>query len=181
MRIKAWGLSAFRWAETMKKAIKAILSEAPNHRILIAGPLASKIYSFEIRSALALLPLLDEAPKGQIIFDFHQYFDILNGGTPDCLDWGLFYLPFKTVTDTMRKHNAHAMLTEFGGGPSDACVAIFEKLLPFMEENSDVWIGWTAWSNNVDEQAILPNKSSEQFALAEVMVKYAPLKVSSQD
>lgn len=173
----AWGLSAFRWADTMKKAIKTILSKAPNHRILIAGPFSATVTTWEIRSALALLPLLDEAPKGQILFDLHQYFDILNGVKPKCMDWGVFYLPFATVTDTLRRHNAHAMLTEFGGGPNEECVELFTHLLQFFEDNSDVWVGWTAWSNNFGNQAILPNRSSEYYTLARVMKEYAPIKV----
>lgn len=124
-----------------------------------------------------MLPLLDEAPKGQIIIDLHQYFDILNGVKAKCLSWGTFWLFFATVTDTLRKHGATAMLTEFGGGPNDQCVDLFENLLQYFEDNSDVWTGWTAWSNNEGDQAILPNKSSEYYTLAEVMEKYAPVKV----
>lgn len=124
-----------------------------------------------------MLPLLDEAPEGQIIFDLHQYFDILNGVKAKCLSWGMFWLYFATVTDTLRRHGATAMLTEFGGGPNDQCVELFDNLLEYLEDNSDVWIGWTAWSNNEGDQAILPNKSSEYYTLAKVMEKYAPVKV----
>lgn len=126
-----------------------------------------------------MLPVLDEAPHGQILFDLHQYFDILNGGDKNCLSWGFFWPAFSTVTKTLRDHNATAMLTEFGGGPNEACAKIFEKLLQFLEDNSDVWEGWTAWSNNEGDQAILTNSSSEYYKLTEVMTKVAPLDVHS--
>lgn len=170
-------MSAFKWADTMKGAIQTLLKEAPSHRILVAGPYSATVTTWELRSALALLPLLDTAPRGQIIFDLHQYFDILNGGSADCLTWGLFYLSFETVTSTLRSHNATAMLTEFGGGPNDACAEIIEKLLEFFEDNSDVWKGWTAWSNMQGDQAISPNASSQYYKLAGVMEKFAPLHV----
>jgi endoglucanase len=162
----------------MKRAIKAILSQAPSHRILVAGPYAATVTTWELRSALALLPLLETAPKGQIIFDLHQHFDIPNGRTNDCLSWGLFYLPFKTVTETLRGRGATAMLTEIGGGPNDACAKSLGEVLGFFEQNSDVWIGWTAWSNMYGDQAISPNVSSEYYVLTGVMRKFAPLGVS---
>ncbi|KAA8652170.1 uncharacterized protein ATNIH1004_001074 [Aspergillus tanneri] len=161
----------------MTKAIRGIQSKAPSHRILIAGPLAATVVTFELRSTPALLPLLDLATyPGQIIFGMHQYFDILNGGTKDCLTWILFEPFFKTATDNLRKHKATAMLTEFGGGPNDACAKIIDKMLTFFDANSDVWVGWTAWSNMYGDQVISRNSSSEYYALTKVMDKYAPLK-----
>ncbi|KAF7586221.1 Phosphotransferase enzyme, partial [Aspergillus hancockii] len=92
------------------KRPKMVLHYGESHnRHPVPGPLPQNPSSRPLRSnsnnlgtALAPLPLLDAAPKGQIIFDLRQYFGILNGGTKDCLSWDLFYLPSKTVTEMLR-------------------------------------------------------------------------------
>ena len=56
-------------------------------------------------------------------------------------------------TDWLKEHNLKGFLGEFavanariGTGAEDVGDEVIDNMLSYMEENSDVWLGWTWWA-----------------------------------
>ncbi|MGH9549594.1 MAG: cellulase family glycosylhydrolase, partial [Terriglobales bacterium] len=86
-------------------------------------------------------------PGNNFLYEVHQYFDAdWTGTSPDCssVDVGLQTLtPF---TQWARQHHRQGFLGEIGVGAGTTCLDALDRVLRFMEENNDVWVGWTYWA-----------------------------------
>ena len=50
------------------------------------------------------------------------------------------------ATGWLRDHQLRALIGEFAVGRNDLCMQALEDMLSFMDQNSDVWLGWTWWA-----------------------------------
>lgn len=165
------------WAMTMQKAIYAVRNVTSLQPILISGTSFARLIDWPMFSGAALLEIHD--PADNILYDFHQYFDDLGGAYGPCsLPWSSFEPVFQNVTETLRAAGQNGIITEFGAVPVPDCAEIFAGLLSFLEENQDVWYGWTAWGSwllNGTPQQLSLNETSMNFALTAVLEKFAPV------
>lgn len=124
----------------------------------------------------AIGPGLIQDPAKNLMFDFHQYFDGLGGGYGVCESWGGYTTHFQEITDILRAAGVQGMLTEFGGGPFRQCEKLVRRMLAFMDANSDVWHGWTAWGSfNVGSDLYLSlEQNSTFYKMTSVIKEFAP-------
>lgn len=51
-----------------------------------------------------------------------------------------------SLTTWARRHGRVAFLSEFGGHNDETCAGYMKEMLGFLNGNSDVWVGYTAWA-----------------------------------
>ena len=97
-------------------------------------------------AALASVHNLDGGTTN-LIYDMHNYFDASNGGvTSECVS-NKIAAGFTPPLAWMRSNKRQAFVSELGGGGNaQSCVTDICAALDFLNENSDVYLGWTAWS-----------------------------------
>jgi endoglucanase len=164
------------WASTMQKAITAIRATASNP-ILVPGTGFARLRDWVDFSSDYIGPGQLTDPRNNLIYDFHQYFDDDGGAYGLCNPWSAFQPAFQQVTEILRNGSSRGMLTEFGGLPSQQCVELFEGLLTFLNENSDVWESWSVWGDfNQGDLYLSTNKSDPFYTLTSVLERFAPGK-----
>ena len=168
-------LNMTMWASTVQKAITAIRATGANNSILVPGTGFARLRDWVDFSSEYIGPGKLHDPQNNLIYDFHQYFDDDGGSYGLCHPWSAFRPAFVEVTEILRNGGARGMLTEFGGLPSVQCVEMFQGLLTFLNENSDVWEGWTAWGDfNPGDLYLSTNKSDPFYTLTRVLEAFAP-------
>ncbi|KAF5667187.1 cellulase (glycosyl hydrolase family 5) domain-containing protein [Fusarium heterosporum] len=140
-------LDITKWGATNQAAILAIRNITTEQKILVSGTQYARLVDWEAFSAPGIGPGLIQDPANNTLYDFHQYFDDIGGAYGLCEPWSGFVKRFEAVTSILRSNNLQGMITEFGGGPFPQCAVTIRSLLAFLERNSDVWYGWTAWGS----------------------------------
>lgn len=164
------------WGNTNQKVVNAIRRITTVQAILVSGTQFARLVNWLSSSIQGIGPGLIQDPANNTIYDFHQYFDDDGGSYGLCNPWYSFVSAFEDVTSVLRNHGYRGIMTEFGGGPFSQCATLYEHLLSFWDENSDVWFGWTAWSSPPN-LFLSPEKNSVWYTLTAVLEKYAPKKV----
>ncbi|PWI68021.1 hypothetical protein PCL_02422 [Purpureocillium lilacinum] len=167
-----------KWADTTQEAILAIRTVTTKHTILVSGTQFARLVDWQSFSMPALGPGLLQDPANRTMYDFHQYFDDLGGAYGMCEPWAGYVQRFEEVTALLRRTGYRALLTEFGGGPFPQCAQLVSRLLAFLDRNSDVWYGWTAWGSfNIGSDLYLSLERNATFnAMTRVLEDYAPLR-----
>lgn len=133
-----------------QQAIWAIRGTGNNNKIIISGNGWDSLTLWTLPSPYygtsnTILNTLDD-PMKNFIFEMHLYFDSDFSGThAECtsIDFNLI----QQTTTWLRNVNKKAIVTEFGLGNNDNCVDNYgEPFLNFLQQNQDVWIGYTYWS-----------------------------------
>lgn len=132
----------------MQAAVTAIRAAgATSQNIFLPGSNYSSAGNFIKNSAETLSKVvnLDGSTSG-LIFEVHQYLDASYSGTStECAHNNV--AEFEKLATWLRDNGRKAMLTETGGGGSaDSCVEKLCEQLDVLNSNSDVYLGWTAWS-----------------------------------
>nr|WP_315427318.1 glycoside hydrolase family 5 protein [uncultured Albidiferax sp.] len=156
MQFVAFGLmnephlqKAAEWAPIAQAALYAIRKTGATQLILVPGTRYSGAYSWlgkdgALSNAEALQGLQD--PANNFVFEMHQYFDSNSSGTsPACVSEDIGVKRLEGVTAWLRSTGNKAFLGEFGASQEPTCLKALENTLTFMEQNKDVWQGWTYW------------------------------------
>jgi len=164
-------VDADKVAKLMKDIVSGIRAIGANNMILVSGTRWGGAYSWTATwgaaengrsNADAFVGFTD--PADNFAFDLHQYFDKDSSGThPDCKgEPGS--VKIAAVTAWLRKNNFKAWMAEMAAGPGKNCATDLASLLDYMEQNADVWLGWTWWAAgktwpkkylfNIDEEGI---------------------------
>lgn len=86
-------------------------------------------------------------PGNNFAFELHQYLDADSSGTgATCASTTIGVERMQDVTGWLRQGGYRAILAEFGAPANRTCLSAMEQLLNFVEENTDVWMGWAAWA-----------------------------------
>jgi endoglucanase len=86
-------------------------------------------------------------PQNNFIYEVHQYFDPGAAGThANCTDATSATAAIAPFTEWARANRHKAFLGEFGVGADANCLEALLRVLQFMQDNRDVWIGWTYWA-----------------------------------
>jgi endoglucanase len=144
------GLPTEQWRDAANIAISAIRSAGFEHLVLVPGNGYSGAHAWHSNwygtpNSKLMTTIVD--PADNFAFDLHQYFDADSSGTsPMCVSAEVGVKRLTKVTNWMRNNNYKAFLGEFGVADNDTCNQALTNALEYMNNNSDVWIGWTWWA-----------------------------------
>ncbi|MCJ1284218.1 hypothetical protein MMC26_003549 [Xylographa opegraphella] len=138
------------WAASVQAAVTAIRTAgATSQIILLPGNDYTSAESFVSGgSAAALCDVTNpDGSKTNLVFDVHKYFDSDGSGTSaDCVS-NQIDTSFSPLADYLRANNRQALLSETGGGSSNAdCLVAVCQALSYLDANSDVYLGYTGWA-----------------------------------
>ena len=138
------------WLEAANIAIAQIRRTGAKNLILVPGNGWSSARSWvkgDYGTPNGEVMLGIEDPADNFAYDVHQYFNAdWTGTSADCQSVDIGISTLTPVTEWARKHGKHAFLGEIGVGPGQTCLDALNRVLRFMNENNDVWLGWTYWA-----------------------------------
>ncbi|KAF5595104.1 cellulase (glycosyl hydrolase family 5) domain-containing protein [Fusarium pseudocircinatum] len=169
-------LDITKWGATNQAAILAIRNVTENQKILVSGTQFARLVDWEGFSLPGIGPGLIQDPANNTLYDFHQYFDDIAGAYGLCEPWSGFVKSFEAVTRILRRNGFQGMVTEFGGGPFPQCADTIQSMLAFLDRNSDVWYGWTAWGsfNEGSDLYLSLDKNSTYNLITRTLEKFVP-------
>ena len=140
-----------QWVVAANAAIAAIRSAGANNLILVPGNRWTGAWTWEssdsdgASNATAMLDIND--PIDRSWFEVHQYLDTYASGTEDiCISATIGSERLKIFTKWLRDHGKKGLLGEFQSGANAQCDQALEDMVGYMENNGDVWRGWTYWA-----------------------------------
>ena len=138
-----------RWAQSAKAALAAVRSTGACNLTLAPGANWTGAHSWNAeRDGVSNASALADLPRsGAVAIEFHQYLDGDSSGMHgDCRKPEEAVAALSVATDWLRKTKHKGFLGEFGAGPDPVCQAGLAGMLKHLNENADVWIGWTYWA-----------------------------------
>jgi endoglucanase len=138
------------WLDAANAAIEAIRSVGAENLIMVPGNGWSSARDWEAATygtpnAAVMRRINDRSDR--FVFEAHQYFDADASGThAACIDTSSAVRRLASFTAWVRKNKRKAFLGEFGVGPDQNCLDVLAAVLHFMQDNPDVWIGWSYWA-----------------------------------
>lgn len=139
------------WVETANAVIEGIRAIGASQPVLVCGMRWSTGYTwgwsdtYGEANSVAMLQIQD--PANSVIFEIHQYLDEDNSGQDTtCVSPTIGSERLGTVTDWLREHSLQGLIAEFGAPHTETCMAAVTDMLEFVENNTDVWLGWTWWA-----------------------------------
>ena len=138
------------WAEAAQKALDAIRQTGASQLVLVPGNDWSGAHSWTNGSSgtsnARALRRIDD-PIHNMAFEMHQYLDADYSGTsPVCQAPDRVAATLTAATQWLRDTGSRGLLGEFGASADPQCLAGLAALLNVLDDNSDVWIGWTYWA-----------------------------------
>lgn len=144
------GLPTETWLDAANQAIAAIRQAGAQNTIFVPGNAWTGAHSWASTSygtsnATAMRNVVD--PANNFVYELHQYLDSNYSGThPQCKNETVGVTTLAGVTNWLRQNNKKGYLGEFGAGSDPTCLAALEAMLKYMDDNRDVWIGWSYWA-----------------------------------
>jgi endoglucanase len=142
-------ISTELWVSDANAAIQAIRLTGATNLILVpgngwsgAGGWGDNWYGTP--NAVAMLGITD--PGNNYAYEVHQYMDSDGSGTNDCVSATTGSERMANFTDWLRLNHRRAFLGEFGGSSSATCLAALDDILNHLQQNSDLYLGWTYWA-----------------------------------
>ncbi len=85
-------------------------------------------------------------PLNNIVFEAHQYLDKYSTGTEsECVSADVGVQRLTAFTGWLKENNYKGFLGEFAVGDSETCQQALKNMLGYIQNNRDVWYGWTYW------------------------------------
>lgn len=143
-------MSTELWVSDANAAIQAIRATGATNLILVPGNAWSGAHSwgqnwYGTSNAVAMLNISD--PGNNYAFEVHQYLDNDSSGTSDtCVSNTIGSERMAVFTTWLRQNNKRGFLGEFAGGVSTTCLEALDDVLTYLDQNSDVYLGWTYWA-----------------------------------
>lgn len=137
------------WLASANAGIEGIRSADAPQLILVPGNGWTGAWSWQdsfygTPNAMVMGGVVD--PLDNYAYELHQYFDHDHSGTsPECIHRSGAAL-LQDVTSWLRSHGKRGFLAEVGVSTDPGCAAALESTLGYMEQNADVWFGWTWWA-----------------------------------
>ena len=143
-------LATETWSDAANAAIEAIRTAGADNMIMVPGngwSSARDWFSSSYGSPNAAVMLRTRDPQNNFVYEVHQYFDPGASGThANCIDAASATATIAPFTEWARQNGHKAFLGEFGAGADSNCLEALQRVLQFMQDNRDVWIGWTYWA-----------------------------------
>lgn len=138
------------WLEDANIAIDAIRQTGAKNLILVPGNAWTGAHSwlqdwYGTPNGEVMLGISD--PLNNFAFEVHQYLDEDSSGKAfNCVNQTTSAKRLTDFTNWLRAHEFRGFLGEFAGGKNSTCYQGVEGILSHLEDNQDVWIGWTYWA-----------------------------------
>ncbi|RFU35718.1 hypothetical protein B7463_g556, partial [Scytalidium lignicola] len=137
------------WAGSVQAAVTAIRQTgATSQMILMPGSDYTSAQQFiSDGSGPALLGVKN--PDGGttgLIMDVHKYLDSDNTGTSSECTTNNIDTAFAPLATWLRSNGRQAILSETGGGSTASCEMYLCQQLQYLNQNADVYLGWTGWA-----------------------------------
>ena len=156
------------WAATLQAVVYGIRSAgATSQLILLSGVNYDAVGGFDSSSGPALSTIQDtDGTTSKLIFEMHEYLDVdSSGGHAECVTAQTDNLGYQAAY--LRSSGRQALLTETGGGNTDSCVQYMCQQLQYLNDNSDVYLGWVGWAAGMETFSVT-QKTLYHFAEAGV-------------
>jgi endoglucanase len=138
------------WLQAANGAIAEIRKTGAKNLILVPGVGWSSARSwggggYGTPNSEAMLKVED--PADNFAYEVHQYFNAdWTGASPDCQSVDVGVASLSPVTEWAKQHGKRAFLGEVGVGSGSTCLDALDRVMAYMSENSEVWLGWTYWA-----------------------------------
>lgn len=135
-----------QWLGAANAAIVSIRKAGAKNLILVPGISWTGAHSWvSSGNAETMLGIID--PQNHYIFEVHQYLDRdSSGGGPEAVSTTIGSERLRQFTLWCRQHHKRGFLGEFGAANNPTALAATTDILSFMEQNQDVWAGYTWWA-----------------------------------
>ncbi|KUJ16625.1 cellulase-domain-containing protein [Mollisia scopiformis] len=158
------------WANTVQLAVTAIRNAgASSQMILMPGTnFASAGQFVSSGSADALLNVTNpDGTTAALVYDLHKYLDVDNSGThADCTTDNIEDA-FAIAAAYLRWKGRFGLVSETGAGSTSSCFTDFCAQNTFLNQNSDVFLGYIAWAAGSFSTSYLlsltPSKSNGKY------------------
>lgn len=137
------------WFPIAQGALTTIRDTGAKQKILVPSTYWSNAHRFTLKDGLYsnadLLKHIQDT-ENNFAFEVHTYFDHDNSGTnKDCPKDNIGVKRLENITQWLKDNNFEAFLGEFGSSENQACLVILDETLAYMDDNKDVWLGWSYW------------------------------------
>jgi endoglucanase len=86
-------------------------------------------------------------PIHNTLYEMHQYLDSDSSGTTStCVSSTIGSQDLMAATQWMKAQHVRGLLGEFGVANNPTCMSALSDMLTYIDQNRDVWAGWTWWS-----------------------------------
>ncbi|PVH71778.1 glycoside hydrolase family 5 protein [Cadophora sp. DSE1049] len=137
------------WANSVQAAVTAIRNAgASSQMILLPGTnfaSAGKFVSSGSGDALIKVTNPDGTFDG-LILDLHKYLDVDNSGNHAECTTDNIADAFAIAADFLRQNGRKGLVSETGAGSTDSCFTDFCAQNKYLNDNSDVFLGYIAWA-----------------------------------
>jgi endoglucanase len=139
-----------QWLAGANAAIAAIRLAGAHNLVLVPGNGWSGAHSwtnnwYGTPNSAVMKDVVDSL--NNYAYEVHQYFDSNSSGTSStCVSATVGADRLKTFTGWLRANKKKGFLGEFGIAHNETCMNALDKMLAYIHENGDVWLGWTYWA-----------------------------------
>lgn len=134
------------WVEAANAAIAAIRRTGAKNRILVPGNHWSGAHNW-VKSDNAVKMREIRDPANNFIYEVHQYLDSDSSGTHfETVSPTIGSERLKSFTEWCRQNRKKALLGEFATPPDESGRVALTDMLQYMQNNPDVWVGFTWWA-----------------------------------
>ena len=143
-------MSSELWRDDANAAIAAIRATGAKNLILVPGNAWTGAHSWNDNgygtpNSTVMKKIVDS--ENNYAFEVHQYLDSDSSGTSDqCVSEDIGAQRLVEFTKWLHENNQRGFLGEFAGGRNDTCLKGLDKMLDYIDDNKDVWLGWTYWA-----------------------------------
>ena len=138
-------LPADQWLGAANAAIDAIRKTGAKNLILVPGIGWTSAGQWTKNGNSTVMPGVKD-PANNYIFEVHTYFDADNSGTHTAVvSTTVGVERLHDFTLWCREHHVRAFLGEFAAASPEGA-AVVENTLASMEQDRDVWVGFTWWA-----------------------------------
>jgi endoglucanase len=139
--------SAHEWLPVSNAAIRAIRDAGATEKILVPGTYWTGAHSWISTDNDTVIGLGTVDPKNNYAFDVHQYLDSDSSGTsPTAVSTSIGVERLTKITAWARANNKDLFLGEFGAANNTTALTALDRMVDYMDDNADVWIGATYWA-----------------------------------
>ncbi len=143
-------ITAEVWFEAAQAGLDAVREAGSDQLVLVPGTIwtgASHWFAPQDGGSNAEHAETIHDPRNNFAFEVHQYLDDDYSGTHDsCPRADDAIGALKKVAAWMEERGYTGFVGEFGGTASRDCLQGLEDMVRYLNDNSDTWIGWTAWA-----------------------------------
>ncbi|WP_072395373.1 glycoside hydrolase family 5 protein [Hyphomicrobium sp. CS1GBMeth3] len=139
------GIAIDPWFAAAQAAVASIRDAGASNLILVPGIDFTGAHSWLSSGNVAMGKIVD--PAANLAFEVHQYLDRDSSGTtPDAMSATIGSQRIRAFQSWARDNGVKGFLGEFGAADNELSLAALRDLCQTLEDNADVWIGWTAWA-----------------------------------